>query len=63
MEFNADQEFMPLQVFEGGNGDLVIMQEYSTPSEEKYLRVITSMSNAEELCVQIMAIAKKAREK
>lgn len=63
MTFVNNQKFMSLQVFEGGGGDLVIMQEYSTPEGEKYLRVITGMNNAEDLCERIMEVARKARAK
>ena len=56
-------KFMNIDVFEGGNGDLVLCQEYSTPREERYLRIITDMRNAEELCEAIMQVARKARAK
>ncbi len=59
--FDTKLKFMPLQVFEGGNGDLVILQEHSRPAGEQYLRVITEMGNAEALCEQIMAVARGAR--
>jgi hypothetical protein len=57
------KDFMGIEVFEGGNGHLVIMQEYPHQSGERYVRIMTDMSNAEALCAEIMEVAKKARSK
>jgi hypothetical protein len=57
------KEFMGIEAFEGGNGHLVIMQEFPHESGERYVRIMTDMSNAEALCSEIMAVARRARSK
>jgi hypothetical protein len=55
-------EVMPVEVFEGGCGHLVIMQEWPSLTDgESYLRVMLDMRDAEVLCKKIMAVAGKAR--
>lgn len=59
----ADVGFMQVDVFEGGNGDLVFCQEHPHIDGEHYSRIITNMDNAEAICEAIMAAARKARAK
>lgn len=60
---DASEGFMGIEVFEGGNGHLVVMQEFPHHEGERYVRIITDMSNAEQLCAEILAVARKARGK
>jgi hypothetical protein len=54
-------EVMPIDVFVGGCGHIVLCQEWPSIKEETYLRVMLNERDAEELCRQIMAAARKAR--
>lgn len=56
-------EVMPVEVYEGMNGDLVLMQEWSKPEAEHYVRIIMRMEDAEAIAERILAVAKKARNK
>ena len=62
-EFDPNRKFMPLDIFVGGGGDLVIVQEWTTPGEERYLRIIANMDDAESICERIMKAAREARSK
>jgi hypothetical protein len=57
-------EVMPLDVFVGGCGHIVLCQEWTEPgTDETYLRVMIHERDAERICQQIMASARKARGK
>lgn len=58
-----DAKFMPVDAFEGGNGDLVLCQEWPSIESERYLRVMVPMKDAEKLAMQILAVARAARRK
>jgi hypothetical protein len=53
------QETMPVEVFEGGTGALVICQEYTRQSGETYVRVVLPMSDAITLAEDILAVASR----
>jgi hypothetical protein len=50
-------ETMPAECFQGGTGDLVIVQEYTTPDSETYVRVRIPMSDAARLASDILKVA------
>jgi hypothetical protein len=50
-------EVMPIEVFEGGCGHVVLCQEWAELTGESYLRVMFNKRDAEELCRRIMAVA------
>jgi hypothetical protein len=52
---------MPVDVFVGGCGHIVLCQEYSTEKEECYLRVMINPRDAEKVALQILKAARKAR--
>lgn len=54
-------EVMPIDVFVGGCGHIVLCQEWTTDAKESFLRVMVNERDAERLCEQIMASARKAR--
>lgn len=54
-------EVMPVDVFVGGCGHIVLCQEYSTEKEECYLRVMINPRDAEKVALQILEAARKAR--
>lgn len=57
-----ETKFMPISVFKGGNGDLVLCQEWpSMAFGERFMRVMTDMKDAEMLAMQILAVARAAR--
>jgi hypothetical protein len=53
-------EFMPVDAYQGANGDLVLTQEWSKPEGEDYLRIIMNMKDARDLAERIIALADKA---
>ena len=57
-----DTKFMPPAVFKGGNGDLVLCQEWPFMDRgERFIRVVIDMKDAEKLAMQILAVARSAR--
>jgi len=54
---------LPVDVFEGAGGDLIILQEWPDLKGETFVRIFIDMDEAERLCAQIMAVAKVARSK
>jgi len=54
-------EIMPVDVFVGGCGHIVLCQEWTDEKSESYLRVMINAADAESICKQIMAAAAKAR--
>jgi len=54
-------EVMPPDVFVGGCGHIVLCQEWTEAAKETYLRVMIHERDAERICQQIMASARKAR--
>lgn len=57
----ADTKFMAVAVFEGGNGDLVLRQEWTSERGERFMRVMLDMKDAEKLAMNIMSVARAAR--
>jgi len=55
-------EVMPVDVFVGGCGHVVLCQEWTDQKSESYLRVMINPADAENVCRQIMAAAEKARK-
>jgi hypothetical protein len=53
------QETMPVEVFEGGTGALVICQEYTQETGETYVRVSLPMSDAIALAENILGVASR----
>jgi len=54
-------EVMPVDVFVGGCGHIVLCQEHSSEKEEFYLRVMIDPRDAEKVAMQILETARKAR--
>lgn len=54
-------EVMPIDVFKGGCGHIVLCQEWSTETEESYLRVMLNERDAERLAMRILAVAREVR--
>jgi hypothetical protein len=60
----SDEKFMAISVFEGGNGDLVLCQEWpSLHRGERFARVMIEMKDAEKLAGQILAVARASNRK
>ena len=58
----SDAKFMAVAVFEGGNGDLVLRQEWpSIAHGDRFVRVMTDMKDAEKLAMHILSVARAAR--
>lgn len=55
-------EVMPIDVFVGGCGHVVLCQEWPDLTGESYLRVMLNERDAEKLCQKIMAAAREARK-
>jgi hypothetical protein len=53
-------ETMPATAFEGGGGDLVIVQEHTRLDGETYVRVRIPVSDAARLAEEILAVAAHA---
>jgi hypothetical protein len=51
---------MPVEVFEGGGGDLVFCQECPHVDGDRYLRTLVPMRDALKLAHAIIGIARKA---
>lgn len=56
-------EVMPVEVYKGGCGHIVLCQEWSTEKEESYLRIMINERDAEKVAMQILEAARKARAK
>ena len=54
-------EVMPVDVYEGGNGDLVLTQEWPDMDGESYTRIMIPMEEAFALAQRILATAKRAK--
>lgn len=54
---------LPVEVFVGGGGDIVILQEWPNTKGEEYLRVFINPDDAEKVCQQIMSAAKETRRR
>lgn len=50
-------EVMPVEIYEGACGHIVICQEWPELGGESYARLFLTRENAKEVCRQIMAIA------
>jgi hypothetical protein len=51
-------EVMPVDIFRGGCGHIVLCQENSSEKEEFYLRVLIAPGDAERVANDILAIAR-----
>lgn len=61
--FPVDPVLMPVEVFVGGNGDIVLLQEVpSLQFGERYLRVMVRPDQAKALCMAITNAARAARK-
>ncbi len=54
-------EVMPVEIFQGGCGHIVLCQEWGTALEESYLRIMINPRDAEKVALQILEVARKAR--
>lgn len=54
---------LPVDIYEGGGGDLVLCQEFPSIKGEHYVRIFIDMDQAEHICATIMEIARAARSK
>jgi hypothetical protein len=61
MGYVSDTCCLPVEVFEGAGGDLVILQEFPGIQGETFVRVFISMDDAERLCADIMRVARSAK--
>jgi hypothetical protein len=59
----SDTVCLPVEVFEGAGGDLIILQEFPGLHGEAFVRVFINMDEAEKLCSEIMSVARQARSK
>ena len=59
----ATFEVMPVDVFKGGCGHIVLCQEWSTEREESFLRIFINERDAEKIAMRILAIANEVRGK
>lgn len=57
MGFVSENCCLPTEVFEGGCGDIVLLQEFPSEKGEQYVRVFISVADAERVCAEIMRIA------
>lgn len=58
----TDSETMPVDVFVGATGYVVLVQEYTTPEAESYLRIRIKPDDAKALCMAITNAARAARK-
>jgi hypothetical protein len=56
-------EPMRVEVYEGGNGHVVLCQGWPELAGEKYLRIIINLKDAETVAEEILALAKRMRRK
>lgn len=54
-------EVMPIDVYKGAGGHIVLCQEYSTQSKESYLRIMMNPRDAEKVALQILHVAREVR--
>ncbi|MBX9820852.1 MAG: hypothetical protein K2Y19_09370 [Afipia birgiae] len=58
----TDPEIMPVDVFVGATGYVVLVQEHTTPEAESYLRIRIRPDDAKALCMAITNAAREARK-
>jgi hypothetical protein len=61
MGFMTETCCLPIEVFKGGGGDIVLLQEFPSEKGEQYLRVFVSVEDADRVCAEIMRIAGAAK--
>jgi hypothetical protein len=54
---------LPVEVYEGAGGDLVLCQEFPDIKGEAFVRIFVDMDQAEKLCAQIMGVARVSHTK
>jgi hypothetical protein len=54
---------LPVEVYEGAGGDLVLCQEFPDIKGEFFVRIFVDMDQAEKLCASILEVARASREK
>ena len=60
----TDRKFMEVAVYVGDNGDLVLSQEWPSLNRgDRFLRVMVDMKDAEKLAMNILSVARAARDK
>lgn len=58
----TDRKFMAVAVYVGGNGDLVLSQEWPSLNRgDRFVRVMVDMKDAEKLAMNILSVARAAR--
>lgn len=60
--FGEFMEVMPVDVFEGGGGHIVLCQEWPSVEGERYLRIMLSTADAERVAKEISAIVSRRRQ-
>lgn len=59
MKASEFSHLMPVDVFKGGTGNLVICQEWPATKGERYVRVMVPMGEARELAEAILAVVRE----
>lgn len=54
-----EDQFLPPEVYENGNGYFVICQEWPELEGDKYLRIMVAPEHAEALAHALLALARK----
>lgn len=49
---------MPVETYIGGNGDVVLCQEWTSEKEESYLRIVVPLDGAVSLAMEILRLAR-----
>ena len=57
MGFMTGNCCLPIEIFKGAGGDIVLLQEFPSEKGEQYLRVFISVEDAERVCSEIMRVA------
>jgi hypothetical protein len=53
--FPTDPDWMPVEAYIGGNGDLILCQETTTPDGERYLCIGVRPNQVRPLCEAMLA--------
>ncbi len=55
---SALRQVMPVAAYIGGNGDIVLCQEWTCEKEERYLRIVVPLDDAMSHATEIMRLAR-----
>ncbi|MEZ0061421.1 hypothetical protein ABIF26_006964 [Bradyrhizobium elkanii] len=58
---SALRKFMPIDVFIGGNGDVVLVQEVTDVTKDGYLRLMVDFEQADALAEKIKEVVRAKR--